>query len=570
MRLKNFKLFQDVTIELGDRVVLIGPNNSGKTTALQALALWDIGVRRWLEKRGAGAVPRKRPGVTINRRDLITIPVPSANLLWRDLHVRSVQRTNGKQHTENVFIEIEVEGITEGRQWVCGLEFYYANEESFYCRPVQGTEGGLSQVPDIVNHVRVAYLPPMSGLSASETRLDSGAMNVRLGEGRTAEVLRNLCYQVLQTDDGTKRWKEIVDRINNLFGVNLNEPLYVAERGEITMSYRDRNGTELDVSSSGRGMQQTLLLLAHMSANQGSVLLLDEPDAHLEVLRQRQIYEELHRTASDTQSQIIAASHSEAILNEAANRDVVIAFVGIPHRIDDRGSQVRKALSEIGFDQYYQAEATGWVLYLEGSTDLAVIRAFADRLNHPVKKHLDRVFVHYVANQPSQAENHFRALREAKPDLIGIAVYDRLERLLQQTEELQHLMWRAREIENYMCTKKTLLSFVEYLATDREGTLFGSAWNTLMEQTIDEIETALRALNKPDPWGDEIKATDDFLDPLFTKFYGSLGIENLTRKSSYYQLALFVAADDIDIDIQHKLDAIHSVAERANPVGQHV
>jgi hypothetical protein len=410
----------------------------------------------------------------------------------------------------------------------------------------------------------------MSGLSASETRLDSGAMNVRLGEGRTAEVLRNLCYQVLQTDDGTKRWKEIVDRINNLFGVNLNEPLYVAERGEITMSYRDRNGTELDVSSSGRGMQQTLLLLAHMSANQGSVLLLDEPDAHLEVLRQRQIYEELHRTASDTQSQIIAASHSEAILNEAANRDVVIAFVGIPHRIDDRGSQVRKALSEIGFDQYYQAEATGWVLYLEGSTDLAVIRAFADRLNHPVKKHLDRVFVHYVANQPSQAENHFRALREAKPDLIGIAVYDRLERLLQQTEELQHLMWRAREIENYMCTKKTLLSFVEYLATDREGTLFGSAWNTLMEQTIDEIETALRALNKPDPWGDEIKATDDFLDPLFTKFYGSLGIENLTRKSSYYQLALFVAADDIDIDIQHKLDAIHSVAERANPVGQHV
>ena len=45
--------------------------------------------------------------------------------------------------------------------------------------------------------------------------------------------------------------------------------------------------------------------------------------------------------------------------------------VGQPHRIDDRGSQVLKALRRIGFEQYYMAEQEGWVLYLEGSTDLA-------------------------------------------------------------------------------------------------------------------------------------------------------------------------------------------------------
>ena len=38
----------------------------------------------------------------------------------------------------------------------------------------------------------------MSGLTANETRLDPGAIQVRLGEGRTAEVLRNLCYQIAQ------------------------------------------------------------------------------------------------------------------------------------------------------------------------------------------------------------------------------------------------------------------------------------------------------------------------------------------------------------------------------------
>lgn len=66
MRIRNFKLFEDVEIELGERVVFVGPNNSGKTSALQALALWNAGVRRWVEKRGSGNIPRERAGVTLN------------------------------------------------------------------------------------------------------------------------------------------------------------------------------------------------------------------------------------------------------------------------------------------------------------------------------------------------------------------------------------------------------------------------------------------------------------------------------------------------------------------------
>ncbi|MCC6464496.1 MAG: AAA family ATPase, partial [Planctomycetes bacterium] len=85
---KNFKRLREADIDLGGNVVFVGPNNSGKTTALQALALWEAGLRRWNEKRAGKASPERRSGVTINRRDLISIPVPVANLLWRDLHVR--------------------------------------------------------------------------------------------------------------------------------------------------------------------------------------------------------------------------------------------------------------------------------------------------------------------------------------------------------------------------------------------------------------------------------------------------------------------------------------------------
>ena len=168
LTIRNFKLFGEVEIELGERVVFIGPNNTGKTSALQALALWEVGTKRWLEKRGGGAVPEKRPGVTINRRDLIAVPVPAANLLWRHLHVREGSRMDGKTHTQNVLIEILVEGFDQGKVWTCGLEFDYANEESFYCRPLRTPDGRRMEVPVHLAELRLAYLPPMSGLAPHE------------------------------------------------------------------------------------------------------------------------------------------------------------------------------------------------------------------------------------------------------------------------------------------------------------------------------------------------------------------------------------------------------------------
>ena len=469
LAVRNFKLFEEIELDLGQQVVLTGPNNSGKTTVFQALALWDVGLKRWLEKRGAGAIPSKRPGVTVNRRDLIALPVPTAKLLWRDLHTHTGSRyEDGRQRTEHVRIEIVVDGI----DWSCGFEFDYANEESFYCRPLRQENGERMPVPEAARDVRVAYLPPMSGLAANETRLDQGAINVRLGEGRTAEVLRNLCYRILEEEDGDARWRRLDERIHKLFGSRLDEPKYIAERGEISMTYRTHDGLQLDLSACGRGQQQTMLLLAHMAANPGSVLLLDEPDAHLEILRQRQIYQVLSETADETRSQIIAASHSEVMLNEAAGRDVLIAFVGKPHRLDNRGSQVAKALKDIGFEHYVQAEKTGWVLYLEGATDLAILRALARRLEHPAVELLEAPYVHYVANQPRKAREHFHGLREAKPNLRGIAIYDRLDPPPQADPNLPQLTWRQRELENYLCRREVLLDFAQSEGTRHGGPLF--------------------------------------------------------------------------------------------------
>lgn len=571
LRVRNFKRFDDVDIELGKAVVLIGPNNSGKTTALQALALWDLGARRWNEKRKGKSSPEKRPGVTINRRDLFSVPVPDANLLWRNLHVREVERVekNGKPSTktQNVRVDIIVDGVTNDRAWSCGFEFDYANEESLYCRPLRtGDAQQRMPVPNEVENVRVAFLPPMSGLADREFVKQPGEISVLTGQGQTAQVLRNLCYQIQQSGNG--HWEDLVQNVREFFGVKLLPPAFIAERSEITMAYEDERGNRLDLSSSGRGLQQTLLLLSHMYANPGAILLLDEPDAHLEILRQRETYNLLIKVGEQQGSQIIAASHSEVVLNEAAGRDVVVAFVGRPHRIDDRGSQVLKALRDIGFDQYYQAEETGWVLYLENSTDLAILQAFAKTLDHEAQRYLDRPFVKYVeTNLPQRARDHFFGLLEAKNDLVGIAIFDRLDKELQSNDSLTETMWSRREIENYFCTEEVLRAYASYNQPDD---LFGRVERTereqAMQEAIAEVTQALRTLGKPDPWSADIKVTDEFLDPLFKKFFEKRGLPIQLRKSEYHVLASLVPKDRLNSEVVEKLDAVVAVAKRAKPI----
>lgn len=570
LRVKNFKRLEDVEIELGKTVVFVGPNNSGKTTALQALALWEAGLRKWVEKRSAKDAPGKRPGVTINRRDLIAVPVMDANLLWRDLHVRAIQRKNGKLYTRNIRIDILVSGVTDDAAWECGFEFDYANEESIYCRPLRRNEGPQPErmtVPVLATPVTVAFLPPMSGMAATEDRLPDGAVNVRIGEGRTAEVLRNLCFVIYSAPDQTN-WTALVSQIKKLFGVTLNPPQFIQERGQITMSYR-QGETELDLVSSGRGLQQTLLLLAHLYTHRESVLLLDEPDAHLEILRQRQIYQILTETAEAQGCQVIAASHSEVLLNEAAERDIVVAFVGKPHRIDNRTNQVLKSLRAIGFDQYYQAEQVGWVLYLEGSTDLAVLQGFAEMLDHPTKRLLEQPFVNYVGNQPSRARDHFFGLREAKPDLVGIAIFDSIAQELSDDGPLFQVKWRRREIENYLCYPETLLAYAEHIEGEPGPLFIGplrDRQRAAMEEAIFEVSAALKVLGRPDAFSAEVKASDDFLAPLFQSYFQKLGLRNLMQKTDYHILTRFVPKDLIDPEINEKLDLIAKVAALARPL----
>jgi len=55
-----------------------------------------------------------------------------------------------------------------------------------------------------------------------------------------------------------------------------------------------------------------------------------------------------------------------------------------------------------------------------------------------------------------------------------------------------------------------------------------------------------RRLLKPSPWNPDAKVTGDFLDPVFSTFFKKLSLSNLMWKTSYHELAGFVAPGGLD------------------------
>jgi len=558
MKITRFKRFDEVTIELANPVVFIGPNNSGKTSALQALALWSVGIRKWTERRKTGKAT-KRTGVSINRRELISIPLLRSHHLWRDSHVR-------KANTP-LRIVIEVTGEDQGQVWTCGMEFETVDQDNIRCRPVtlNGEESDSAvRIPEHAQQVRMAFLPPMAGLISQEDLLQQGSIERRIGEGRTSDVLRNLCYRVYT--EKPAQWTQIQKQIRALFGVTLLDPEYDTDTGTLSLEYKEQRGAQFDLNSAGQGFRQTLLLLAYLNSNQNTVLLLDEPDAHLELLRQRQIYKVLIDAARNLGNQLVIATHSEVILNDAAPRDLVVAFVGKPHVIS-KADKVRQALVEYGFDHYAQAEQKGFVLYLEGSTDLAILQTLADILSHPAKEALQAPFVHYVGNQPKKAEDHLYAIREAFPSLIGVAIFDHIDRL-PENPKIKFLMWQRRELENYIVTPQALTSYAISDITEtaiKESPLFAlperEKREKLMRRLIEYRIPPIALDNPEDNWWMKTKMTDDFLDQLFPQFFMELGLPNRFRKTDYHQLALFLRADELSPEIAFVLDVIYEAAQ---------
>ena len=535
IHLRGFKRFGEAVFRLRDQVVLAGPNDTGKTTLLQAIASWAFALRYWKQVHRKTDRRNGYPYAPIARQAFVPVPLCSFALLWTDRRYRGT-------------MEI---GIRHDRGFV-KMEFRADSTEQIHIRPA--ADAG----PEVLDRMDfpVVFAPPMDGVAIEEPLYHRPKSDQLLSFGRPGEALRNL---LVEAQESSSAWEALVESVDRLFGYRLLPP--DPSGPHVFAEYRPSETAQpLDITSAGSGFQQVLMLLALLNVRPGAVLLLDEPDAHLHLILQNSIWRELRRVAARQRSQLICATHSEAIIDAVEPRDLCILLDRPRMAADDaEKSRLLASLRVLSNTDLVQMAGARGILYVEDYTDWEILSAWASRLGHRAERLLATelmwkpvVFEAERGTPGIRSRDHFEALRLAGGHFVGLELRDGDARpTVPETaitgSGLQRLRWRRYEIESYLLHPDSLARFVE-----RETGGDSSAVAKLRDRWRSDFPPVLTE----DPFADHAflrntKARTELLPPMLAA--GGLPDIPYTR---YHEIAAQMEPAEIHPEVVEKLDAI--------------
>ena len=261
---------------------------------------------------------------------------------------------------------------------------------------------------------------------------------------------------------------------------------------------------------------------------------------------QKQVYDLIRKVARERGGQVIAATHSEVVLDATEPSRVIGLFGEVLRPLVSRTErdQLREALKRVTTTDLLLAREAGAVLYVESETDERILKEWVRILEHPARRFFERPFVHWLGGRSLQeAKAHFFAMRSAFPGLRGLCLLDGDNRDEPDEETtgagLAVLRWRRYEIENYLLQPEAIKRFVDFPPGDSR------------------IDAAFWAQVPPgtDLFGDHVslvrvKASTEFLVPLLED------LERGTPKKDLYLLAAEMMVEEIHPEILEKLDRI--------------
>lgn len=90
----------------------------------------------------------------------------------------------------------------------------------------------------------------------------------------------------------------------------------------------------------------------------------------------------LRDIATDNKSQVVLVTHSEVILDAALETNLTLLLDGRADNLAQKKT-IHESLKLFGTANYVRARQTGYVFYVEGGTDVEILRALAVKLKHP-------------------------------------------------------------------------------------------------------------------------------------------------------------------------------------------
>jgi predicted ATP-dependent endonuclease of OLD family len=444
IKFNNFKTHKNFSISLKDFNILVGPNNSGKSTILDALRILS-GAYRYASRIKAKVIT-KSDGKFVSGFNIPENSIP--------ITIKHIQTNYNENPTT-------VEYKFSGNKSLV-IEFSNTNGPILYfhgeSKPIKNTKSFQSEFP-----LKLAIVPTLGPLEEEEVIHDRDYVNRWANSHRAPRLFRNMWYY---NDDDFDIFKGILE--DTWEGISIEPPEKENMLSDTLNMFCTEDRITREVFWAGNGFQIWLQLLTHLiKLKEADLIIIDEPEIYLHPDLQRKLISILR----DLDIKVILATHSIEIINEVEPDEVVIIekntrygnrlndLIGLQSAVEFLGSTQNIHLTRLARGKR--------ILFVEGK-DSKLLEKFAKKLGHTSLFSNGKLTIIPVGGASqwekiSHAQWAFSGV--LGEDIKVSALFDRDYKSKEQVEKFQrnlkdklsfiHVL-EKKEIENYLLVPQAI------------------------------------------------------------------------------------------------------------------
>src|SRR6266446_2194182 len=437
VRFSRYKAFREFSLSLDRFNILVGPNNSGKSTILGAFRILAEALRR---ARAKSATFVEGPDGKTRGYEVSLGGIPVA--------------------TENVFHNYEDDRPASVRFRVStGEQLTLFFPKRGICNLICETAGKSVTSPKAFRQrfsIDIGFVPILGPVEHDEQLFQREAARDALLTHRASRNFRNIWYHYPES------FEEFRSLIQTTWpGMDIKEPeVDTTHEKPLLRMFCPEERIDREIFWAGFGFQVWCQMVTFMVRNKGSSLfIIDEPDIYLHSDLQRQLLSALRALGPD----ILLATHSTERISEADPNEILVVTkrAQSAKRVGDP-TQLRSIFNTLGSNlnpTLTQLARSKRVVYVEGK-DFQIISRFASKLGiRAVATRSEFAVVPTAGFNPLRAKMFTEGVQATLGTKISTAlVFDRDYR---SEEEVATELSELNAFCEYAHIHKTSCSFLE-------------------------------------------------------------------------------------------------------------
>lgn len=453
-KFRNFKSLKDFTVPLKRVNILVGPNNAGKSSVLDAF--------RALSAAQTFASRRNPVPINIGRETVFGYEIPRNQI---PISLENIHSDYNSEQETSVTYQIE-----NGNR--LKLQFL----DNFRCVLIADNSG--RQIQNTSNYKRnypfsIATFPTLGPLEEEEGLVDPSYLRRWQTTRRSNRLFRNIWHQ---RKENFPEFKTLVE--DTWPGMTISPPERQGFNPPRLSMFCTENRVDREVCWAGFGFQVWLQLLTHLlGAADATTMIVDEPEIYLHPDLQRRLFLLLRSSGK----QLVMATHSSEIVNEAEHDDILL--INRARRIAKRIGDIeglQEALFTIGSGQNIHLARLSRgrkILFFEGD-DIKLMKKFAARLglkNFENETSVTIVPLGGFSHREKIADAAWTFEKVLRAEIAIAAVLDRDYRCQEEIEQIKNgvpasipnfFILDRKELENYLLDPQAITSAInDRLAT---------------------------------------------------------------------------------------------------------